>query len=582
MGSVSNDVKQNNNTRTTIDTKDKICSIKETKGEYKSLVHSKDKICSIKDKKGEYKSFVESKEKQMNEGETENKKSSAKKDFLKIIRPRTFINESENDSSTIDKESLKKEEKYRKDNQNNITIDHCLDIKTKKNEKIRNQENKKHQDYKEYKNLTTDNERSLETENHEEIFLQESNKVEFENERNENENVSRYLEDLYTDNENNRNILLSTIENFIKDENIQEEYTFNKKVSFAKEEDNDHKSFEEKNDRSDHNTNAANFIEAITGGFFSKNSMKNILSHKRNENELENKNDSTKPSENFESFKLENSLTNVFKGKSKKKSEDFKEDFDKFFDKSNKVTKAIIENLDSNLPEENQAKKDKNDVNNDINSQSEKFDQIIEKKCDKSFSEYAKPEDIKFSPIPKRDLFTGKEMTSTPTINKTINELERNGDKNNENEKYYSKKEQCFEAAVACEHEKKVDNKIYQQFKEIKLENKCYQVMPDELQLDQLLKSNSIFSSDMKTVDLFKDNFEIKNDDESKRQNQKNIIKHDFLINKKQKKDAVKIVLDQKQKLNETKAWIHNSLMGTLGVCLLLYLQSMETLTQTM
>merc|ERR1712198_342394 len=210
MGSVSNDVKQNNNTRTTIDTKDKICSIKETKGEYKSLVHSKDKICSIKDKKGEYKSFVESKEKQMNEGETENKKSSAKKDFLKIIRPRTFINESENDSSTIDKESLKKEEKYRKDNQNNITIDHCLDIKTKKNEKIRNQENKKHQDYKEYKNLTTDNERSLETENHEEIFLQESNKVEFENERNENENVSRYLEDLYTDNENNRNILLST------------------------------------------------------------------------------------------------------------------------------------------------------------------------------------------------------------------------------------------------------------------------------------------------------------------------------------------------------------------------------------
>jgi len=384
-----------------------------------------------------------------------------------------------------------------------------------------------------------------------------SNLPELENVSNDVSNLPTYLKDFYVENKDNPDILSSIqdfVNNTIQDEekNFQAENQNEKRVSFATQEQIQTKLID--------NMPTQSFLEAITGGIFSKttqgfSSVKNKL-RKRKETgdttqicQIEgNFKDVTEDATKFQEKKT-NDCSNI-------------DNFDELFERNNcsYSTKMAFYDKES----------EKNNKEGGIAKSEENFDVIKlgEKTKQESF-EYAKPEDIKFSPYPKRDLFTGKEMTITPHIQK-ISESEPKYFEKEEIEEMSRTKEleyfENFDLTIQKERNKFDNVTELTNIQDILIPDRLNDYMGQK-EITYNAESNE-YGTAVKTI-----------------VNRENLSKFDTnRVKSRHEKDfddKMKINIE-KQNLKETKAWIHNSLMGTLGVCMILYLQSLELIASNM
>jgi len=214
-------------------------------------------------------------------------------------------------------------------------------------------------------------------------------------------------------------------------------------------------------------------------------------------------------------------------------------------------------------------KKDSNSIIEENSSnQSEKKEVFLSK----TYREYAKPEDIQISPGPQRNLFTGSEMIDKSVNEKKENEVIRR-DLENSNEYFYEKS--IIQKSLKFDDQKKREPDA--------------EGLPQSLKQDILLKSEGFFDrirSEIKTYQYIDEKnayldeiIENQGGIQNYMNQDENNDYHRFLSNGRTNKNKFgqetcrNTITSKKQRLKDKKAWLQNSLMTAVGLCVLMYLQ---------
>jgi len=271
-------------------------------------------------------------------------------------------------------------------------------------------------------------------------------------------------------------------------------------------------------------------------------------------------NSEKKPEQEEKKDDNSNLIYQIFK-RNKRKNNTNEAIFDELFAKN--YVSRDQENSNLNPSEE------KENYSSDANKVTKKFEKRKIEETKQEFFEYAKPEDIQFSPYPKRDLFTGKEIKTTPT------DFEQETKQKTKNEMIPLK---SFDTQLE-QFNFDIKHKIEKEFNEQGSFDGKEEVIQNVLVPDKLSNGNVGYQKNVQNEVSVQVTVNCKKEDKKSPKNVALEFEMDTKKTSNLKKNTLETHSTNNHSLREAKARIHNGIMGTLGVCVILYLQSLESLS---